>query len=104
MLPSNLSISRCEGTSYAKWIIRSFRELEEETLIAESFIAADWIILPSLMCFGPTNQDFTSTQKLSRVLRDVDEPSLSPNESSALKRKQTPGTDVLSAPTCANAT
>jgi hypothetical protein len=37
-------------------------------------------------------------------LRELDEPSLSANESSTLVQRQTPGTDVLSAPSCANAT
>jgi hypothetical protein len=48
--------------------------------------------------------DLTSTGALSYLLRELDEPSLSTNESSALAQRQTPGTDVLSAPPCANAT
>jgi hypothetical protein len=48
--------------------------------------------------------DLASTKVLSYLLKEMDEPSLSTNESSALVQRQTPGTDVLSAPPCANAT
>jgi hypothetical protein len=92
MRSSKLSISRCYQATCASrailiFVLTSRRELE---VVIASWVVFQ-IILSSLMSFVAIFVDFTSTDELLWYLREMDEPSLSPNESSALRTKADTG-------------